>query len=732
MRINRIVSLLMIIVLLLSCCACGKDDPAATGAAGKGRYMEAKVTLPLPEGAADQQLIGMYATENTVEYFTTFGEGDENSWNNYYYRHTVNGENVTTKSMDWLNDCAPQGGNQLMLTRGGDALYFTFNDYNAEGKSQNHIFVSHDDGKSGTELTGSGVSSLGMIVSIAPLDDGRMAVQDMDGSIMLLDESGNLESELGAGAYNGGITAYGNKLAYLEASGKAVCLYDVNSGESAQWPIEITGDGTAQMIFSQNGTLFFACPSGLYSHAPDGTLWERFVDGDTSNLGLPGYYLNGLALEDGERPVLYVSDYDANVYRYAYNPEAYQTADIELDVFSLNENYMVRQAVVSFNRSRSDVKVNYTVASALAGGGTAEDYIKALNTELLAGTGPDVIILDGLPVDSYIEKGVLAQIGSVVDGAQAMLPNVRKAYETDGALYAIPLGLTLPVVLAKEDSSAFASLDTLADAAEAASGMALLSPVGYSYETLPKMLLENYGDALNSGDPASVRAFLTDAGRLARAIGSSDNLGEGIDVLFGMSEAETREMLLENLFYPQLRAFVLGEASAAVLELKSLADYDSMTAAATVEQHGGTLLNIGGKFNAVGLAGLNKASENIETAEQFLQMLLSLDAQMVDVFNSDCFPVNLDALNEMFATENHAISSGTIIDESHEVTAEWPSPAMRAEFRRLVEGANTPNSSDEALTAMLLPEITAYLSGGTTLDEAVEKINSVLSTYLSE
>ena len=35
---------------------------------------------------------------------------------------------------------------------------------------------------------------------------------------------------------------------------------------------------------------------------------------------------------------------------------------------------------------------------------TREDALKKLNTRIMAGEGPDVIVLDDMPVDSYIEK----------------------------------------------------------------------------------------------------------------------------------------------------------------------------------------------------------------------------------------------------------------------------------------------------------------------------------------
>lgn len=44
-----------------------------------------------------------------------------------------------------------------------------------------------------------------------------------------------------------------------------------------------------------------------------------------------------------------------------------------------------------------------------------EDVIRALNTELLNGKGADVLILDGLPMETYKNKGILADLSSLFE-----------------------------------------------------------------------------------------------------------------------------------------------------------------------------------------------------------------------------------------------------------------------------------------------------------------------------
>ncbi len=732
MKMKRILSLFVMVSALLSCCACSPSQITETS--GKGRYMEAKIELPLPEDSSEQQAIGINAASRSMEYFTMTYNGDQDNFAATYYRHTLADDgNVSTQNEQWLNDHISKGGNQIMVVKATDGtLYAAYGDYDESGNARNHILASKDDGKTAVELTGNGPEACDMISGLIPLADGQIVIEDMGGSLFVLDTEGDIEKELEGGASYGALAVSGNHIASLAPSGKAIRVYDLTSGKSVDWEIEVSPEeGGFQLAFSQEGTLYLACPTGLYRHTSDGTLWESFVDGDVTNLGIPSYYISHLAVKEGEQDVLYVSDWNAEIYRYAYDPEAAQTASIELDIFSLEANDVVRQTVVSFSRQHSDVKVNYTVAMKLNGGGTAQDYIKALNAELLAGAGPDIILLDGLPVDSYIEKDVLLDIAEFVDGADPLLTNIRKAYEKDGRLYAIPLGVEIPVVLSKGDMrAAFTSLAALADTAEAGSDKPMLSPIAYSYETLGTMLLRYYGDALYAGDANDAREFLTQAKRISNAIGATDTLGDGMEIT-GMSQTELADMIRENNFVAQLYAYAFDKAPSVVFETYALDDPGCMLGTSAAEQYGGNLISLGDRFSAVGLAGINKASKHQETAAQFLQLMLSADVQKSCAF-SQGYPVNTAALDAEFAKESSNTSVGMWLDEATSLSGEWPSASMRSRLRGILDELSAPLNDHSELDNMLLPELIAYLDGSASLESVSEKLTSVLSTYLSE
>ena len=60
--------------------------------------------------------------------------------------------------------------------------------------------------------------------------------------------------------------------------------------------------------------------------------------------------------------------------------------------------------------------MTYEYAVESDGSGNPEDAIDTLNTQLLNKEGPDLLLLDDLPVDSYIERGVLEDLTDYVEG----------------------------------------------------------------------------------------------------------------------------------------------------------------------------------------------------------------------------------------------------------------------------------------------------------------------------
>ena len=81
-------------------------------------------------------------------------------------------------------------------------------------------------------------------------------------------------------------------------------------------------------------------------------------------------------------------------------------------------------------------------------------------------------MMDGMPLDSYVEKGMLLELNDIVaqlESESGYYKNILEAYQSDGKLFTVPIRFALPVIAGESDRiSGIKDLGTLADAVEAA------------------------------------------------------------------------------------------------------------------------------------------------------------------------------------------------------------------------------------------------------------------------
>ena len=118
----------------------------------------------------------------------------------------------------------------------------------------------------------------------------------------------------------------------------------------------------------------------------------------------------------------------------------------ELTVYSLKDNDFIKQAAVLFQKKYPDVYVNIETGMSGDDSVTDTDALKVLNTEIMAGTGPDVLLLDGISEDTYIEKGMLEDLSGVLKDTD-ILSNIKDAYtKEDGSIYTMPVKFGIPMI----------------------------------------------------------------------------------------------------------------------------------------------------------------------------------------------------------------------------------------------------------------------------------------------
>ena len=211
--------------------------------------------------------------------------------------------------------------------------------------------------------------------------------------------------------------------------------------------------------------LLYAEEGGVYRYSFKGSVVEELIDGNLNSLSSPDISLVAMSRDQDGNFYVAVQDSSADmahmgrILKYTYSPDTPAEPDTELTGYSLLDNSYIRQVAAVFQKKYPDIYLNLEVGMTGEDGMTTTDALKTLNTEIMAGNGPDVMILDGIPENTYIEKGMLADIRSILDKAEeegGILDNIRKPYQQeDGSQYVMPLRFSIPLLQGNKEDTLF-------------------------------------------------------------------------------------------------------------------------------------------------------------------------------------------------------------------------------------------------------------------------------------
>lgn len=264
------------------------------------------------------------------------------------------------------------------------------------------------------------------------------------------------------------------------------------SGAPVQMELPELEMGSRFLCGSANGYYLQDDQNKIWHYTLGGTTAELALDGGRFSISDPGMFVQSAAV--GPDETLYVQMSDGNMASgnsrllcYRWDTELTVSAGGELTIFSLYRSDTVEAAVNAWQKATGGTAA-YTWALEEGSedgistvSGSREDALTQLNTQLLAGSGPDVLILDDMPVDSFIEKGLLMDLSGKVD-TSGMLENLAGVWQAENGLFVLP-ARCFPLLAGADE----ATLATIKDA-----------------ETLAKLLSEEatiYDDGQNQNMP---------------------------------------------------------------------------------------------------------------------------------------------------------------------------------------------------------------------------------------
>lgn len=224
---------------------------------------------------------------------------------------------------------------------------------------------------------------------------------------------------------------------------------------------------------TEENQIYVVTKAGLYQHALYGSTMEQVIDGALCSIGDKAAdsikYVDMLMLAGEGAPEFLILYDNGELYRYTYDSTMLTVPEQRITVFSLYRSNTIDTAVSSFQKRYPDIWVKYEVGMTGENGMTEEDVLKNLSMELAAGKGPDVIVMDGLPYDSYTEKGILkdlSEMQSNLNGQEALFDSLVDQLKRDGKTYSIPA--TFSYAILSGDAEELNGLHTLKDLADAA------------------------------------------------------------------------------------------------------------------------------------------------------------------------------------------------------------------------------------------------------------------------
>ncbi len=694
----------------------------------KGRYLEKKIDLPelkQSERILDiirnkEKQFEVYTYDSTKFLYSCYTLGDDLTWS-----HSEPG---------WLNKNGSDKATITCMCLGQDGNYYAaFSDYDAGGKS--FLIKSEENGSRSKKVDLPYLlkpskkikkeTYYPSIDKLRVLVNGNLVIHDMwqNNKLQVFSPEGKELDNISADTLKN-FTVKDNTIIAIEASGSGIFLYDTQTKNKTKTYDYTYNDNDAAYALLEDGTLLVGDSGGIQRMIKDGTMWEKTVDGALTSMSMPSIYIQGLYVGD-ESPEDYYGVFSDSgssykLLHFSYDKNVPAVPSNQLTVYSLTENKTLRQAISLYQGENPDTQINY-VAAMGDEGGNKSDYIKALNTELLAGNGADIILLDGLPADSYIEKGVLADISDVIkplSESGEILPNIVKGYEVDGKIYQMPLRFSVPVIYGKKDAITHLShMKDISEYIKTSSSVPYTGPL--TYRQLTRNYLALYREEFLTDNQLSednFTSFLKNLKEIAENTGSVETLKDSDE---------------NQLFWDSSNTFFGVKKGTIQTGMTNIMDITgSMMLFALLKDTSLDYGSLNMTYMPSGIAGLNKSGKHQEAAKAFLKFLYSKEVQDADLYEG--FPVNKASLDKWSEEENKDISAAMGDKEGNQIAASWPDKTDRLRLYKTLQSLNKPLKIDEELDNMLTEQIIPYLKGDIDLSQAVSAVKTKVSTYLSE
>lgn len=555
------------------------------------------------------------------------------------------------------------------------------------------------------------------------------------------------------------------------ADENGIWIYDLEKMEMAEQDVVLNDFLSGKLEFSISsshpfliypyaGEIYVVTEAGLYQHTLYGETMVQMIDGVLCGIGdISREYVGMAAIEEEDSIAFLIYYSDGNLMRYTYDDSLAAVPETTLRIYGVYEDGSVRQAVSAFQMLHPELYVDYEVGIDTDYGVTLDDALKILSTEMAAGKGPDILIMDDIPFDSYVDKGALMDLSPIREKMEEeeYFVNIIDSFDINGSLYTIPLTFAIPVLggdiekISEEKQTDTESLSDLAELLELTRSEKRKGSI-FSFVdakgALRLLAQSSQGAWINEDrtlNKEAVEEFLTQAKRIydAQMEGLSD---EEKMCFYDRLSWGTGENILVNRFHSHGLLNALSERVFVYLEqplyagfLSSAADDFPLSIGQLKYLEGGYAMMPGQQYGAclaATLLSINSVSQRKEEAEMFLDYVLSKQFQGNTFLNGT--PVNKyaylmrqsnpDAAGQIHTIMGYNLRDGTTLL----IDVYWPTEEDFNKLDNLIADISGVNRCDNRVYEAMIEIGEAVLTGETGIEEAARAIEKRVQLYLAE
>lgn len=493
----------------------------------------------------------------------------------------------------------------------------------------------------------------------------------------------------------------------------------------------LAADPLAEMLYTEGeGIVKYCVEKDETTHAIN----EEVLSGCIDTINEP---ITGLAVQ-GENIVVCTagkSGSESNLY-FLQKEQTKKTEKDKTDtgkntvlkIYSLKENSMIRSSLAFFRREHTDISINYTVGYTGEDGFSVSDAIRKLNTEIMADEGPDIIVLDNLPVEEYISKGVLEPVTDIVNEKKdEIFFNMIEGYNKESEIFCVPTTFRIPVIIGNSEVVSAESSKAVIDQMEQQESPVLTRqdfPYAAMYMFVTSDMVEK--DGMNE---EKLTAYYNDLLRLKemgnvtdKIVGESDySMNQTVDIFpYGESDVPS------DIYF--------GEAKAGVGQIAYADSYIKLNSARKQADIQFDYLNKSGGnyYIPTEVLGINSRSSYKDAAKEFLSLYLTEEVQNTNTMG---FSINRNSTRNSAAVTDSPQYYSTIYKNLEDTSGLDLYTLSTDEFNELlqfVELADTPVRVDAVVTETVMEQADKILYEGLDVQTAVKTVCDKINLYLKE